>query len=185
MAAKGKWAQGIEPRHFSWIIKDQLAICERPVTAERGEISLHPANAGRGAPGEMIFVRRQYRVGKHRQGRARSDSACRKLGRAVRRRLRRESQAAGEDQEHRRQTLRQSGLRDLPGFPRSHRAPRPDPLASTPAPQANPRCASPARSPGRTAFRWPGATCCGSRSSGSSAASAARRSRSSSTPRAR
>ena len=30
MAAKGKWAQGIEPRHFHWIIKDQLAICERP-----------------------------------------------------------------------------------------------------------------------------------------------------------
>ncbi len=30
MAAKGKWAQGIQPRHFSWIIQDQLAICERP-----------------------------------------------------------------------------------------------------------------------------------------------------------
>lgn len=30
MAAKGKWAQGIQPRHFHWIIKDQLAICERP-----------------------------------------------------------------------------------------------------------------------------------------------------------
>jgi hypothetical protein len=30
MATKGKWAQGIEPRHFDWIIKDQLAICERP-----------------------------------------------------------------------------------------------------------------------------------------------------------
>ena len=28
--AKGKWAQGIEPRYFDWIIKDQLAICERP-----------------------------------------------------------------------------------------------------------------------------------------------------------
>lgn len=28
--AKGKWAQGIEPRHFSWIIQDQLAVCERP-----------------------------------------------------------------------------------------------------------------------------------------------------------
>jgi hypothetical protein len=28
--AKGKWAQGIEPRHFDWIIKDRLAICERP-----------------------------------------------------------------------------------------------------------------------------------------------------------
>jgi hypothetical protein len=28
--AKGKWAQGIEPRHFNWIIQDRLAICERP-----------------------------------------------------------------------------------------------------------------------------------------------------------
>lgn len=27
---KGKWAQGITPRHFSWIIKGKLAICERP-----------------------------------------------------------------------------------------------------------------------------------------------------------
>jgi hypothetical protein len=30
VAAKGKWAQGIQPRHFHWVIKDQLAICERP-----------------------------------------------------------------------------------------------------------------------------------------------------------
>jgi hypothetical protein len=30
MAAKGKWAQGITPRHFSWVIADRLAICERP-----------------------------------------------------------------------------------------------------------------------------------------------------------
>ncbi len=28
--AKGKWAQGIEPRHFQWVIADRLAICERP-----------------------------------------------------------------------------------------------------------------------------------------------------------
>jgi hypothetical protein len=28
--ARGKWAQGIEPRHFQWVIGDQLAICERP-----------------------------------------------------------------------------------------------------------------------------------------------------------
>ncbi len=28
--AKGKWAQGIEPRHFQWVIGDQLAISERP-----------------------------------------------------------------------------------------------------------------------------------------------------------
>ena len=27
---KGKWAQGIVPRNFAWIIKDQLAVCERP-----------------------------------------------------------------------------------------------------------------------------------------------------------
>ncbi len=30
MAGKGKWAQGIRPRNFFWIIKDQLAVCERP-----------------------------------------------------------------------------------------------------------------------------------------------------------
>ena len=28
--AKGKWAQGIQPRQFSWVIKEQLAVCERP-----------------------------------------------------------------------------------------------------------------------------------------------------------
>ncbi len=27
---KGKWAAGISPRNFAWIIKDQLAISERP-----------------------------------------------------------------------------------------------------------------------------------------------------------
>ena len=27
---KGKWAAGIEPRNFSWIIKGQLAVSERP-----------------------------------------------------------------------------------------------------------------------------------------------------------
>jgi hypothetical protein len=30
MPPKGKWAQGIKPRHFHWIIQDQLAVCERP-----------------------------------------------------------------------------------------------------------------------------------------------------------
>ena len=30
MSAKGKWARGITPRNFSWIVKDQLAVCERP-----------------------------------------------------------------------------------------------------------------------------------------------------------
>jgi hypothetical protein len=27
---RGKWAQGIEPRHFRWVIKDRVAVCERP-----------------------------------------------------------------------------------------------------------------------------------------------------------
>jgi hypothetical protein len=27
---KGKWAQGIKPRNFHWVIKDQIALCERP-----------------------------------------------------------------------------------------------------------------------------------------------------------
>jgi hypothetical protein len=27
---KGKWAKGIPPRFFAWIIKDQLAVSERP-----------------------------------------------------------------------------------------------------------------------------------------------------------
>jgi hypothetical protein len=27
---RGKWALGITPRHFTWIIKDRLAVCERP-----------------------------------------------------------------------------------------------------------------------------------------------------------
>ncbi len=30
MGMKGKWAQGIRPRNFSWVIKDRLAVCERP-----------------------------------------------------------------------------------------------------------------------------------------------------------
>jgi hypothetical protein len=27
---KGKWAQGITPRNFVWVLKDRFAICERP-----------------------------------------------------------------------------------------------------------------------------------------------------------
>ena len=27
---RGKWSKGIEPRNFGWVIKDQLAVCERP-----------------------------------------------------------------------------------------------------------------------------------------------------------
>ncbi|HUW03223.1 MAG TPA: hypothetical protein VMW08_12785 [Acidimicrobiales bacterium] len=30
MAMKGKWAQGIKPRNFAWVIQDKLAVCERP-----------------------------------------------------------------------------------------------------------------------------------------------------------
>lgn len=30
MAAKGKWAQGIMPRDFAWIMKNRLAVSERP-----------------------------------------------------------------------------------------------------------------------------------------------------------
>ena len=30
MVMKGKWAQGIQPRNFAWILKDKLAVCERP-----------------------------------------------------------------------------------------------------------------------------------------------------------
>jgi hypothetical protein len=30
VAVKGKWAQGIEPRNFRWVMKDQFAVCERP-----------------------------------------------------------------------------------------------------------------------------------------------------------
>lgn len=26
---KGKWALGIEPRHFTWVLRDRLAVCER------------------------------------------------------------------------------------------------------------------------------------------------------------
>ena len=30
MPVKGKWAQGIEPRNFRWVMKGSLAVCERP-----------------------------------------------------------------------------------------------------------------------------------------------------------
>ncbi|MET0912787.1 MAG: hypothetical protein ABWZ68_05755 [Acidimicrobiales bacterium] len=30
MTPKGKWARGIVPRNFHWIVKEQLAVCERP-----------------------------------------------------------------------------------------------------------------------------------------------------------
>lgn len=27
---KGKWASGIQPRNFTWVLRDRLAVCERP-----------------------------------------------------------------------------------------------------------------------------------------------------------
>jgi hypothetical protein len=30
VSAKGKWAKGIVPRNFCWIIKEKFAVCERP-----------------------------------------------------------------------------------------------------------------------------------------------------------
>ena len=30
MAVKSKWARGITPRNFAWVIKEKLAVCERP-----------------------------------------------------------------------------------------------------------------------------------------------------------
>jgi hypothetical protein len=30
MTMRGKWAEGIEPRHFHWIVTDSLAVSERP-----------------------------------------------------------------------------------------------------------------------------------------------------------
>ena len=30
MGMKGKWAQGIRPRNFSWVIRDRFAVSERP-----------------------------------------------------------------------------------------------------------------------------------------------------------
>jgi hypothetical protein len=29
-SVRGKWSKGIEPRNFAWVLKDQIAICERP-----------------------------------------------------------------------------------------------------------------------------------------------------------
>ena len=30
MPMKGKWAQGIQPRNFAWVLQDRFAVCERP-----------------------------------------------------------------------------------------------------------------------------------------------------------
>ena len=40
---RGKWSKGIQPRNFCWIIKDQIAICERPggYTANHRRVRRH------------------------------------------------------------------------------------------------------------------------------------------------
>jgi hypothetical protein len=47
---RGKWAKGIEPRNFAWVIKDRIAVCERPGghTANHRKVRRHE---------EIIWVR--------------------------------------------------------------------------------------------------------------------------------
>lgn len=52
MAMRGKWAEGIEPRHFNWILKDKLALCERP-----GGYGAHHRRVRRME--EIIWIRRK------------------------------------------------------------------------------------------------------------------------------
>ncbi len=49
---RGKWSKGIEPRNFCWVVKDQLAICERPggYTANHRRVRRHE---------EIIWIREQ------------------------------------------------------------------------------------------------------------------------------
>lgn len=49
---KGKWAQGIKPRNFAWVITDRLAVCERPggYGANHRKVRRHE---------EIIWVREQ------------------------------------------------------------------------------------------------------------------------------
>ena len=49
---KGKWADGIQPRNFAWVIKDQLAACERP-----GGYGAHHRRVRRQE--EIIWIRQQ------------------------------------------------------------------------------------------------------------------------------
>lgn len=49
---KGKWAEGIQPRNFAWVIKDQLAACERP-----GGYGAHHRRVRRQE--EIIWIRQQ------------------------------------------------------------------------------------------------------------------------------
>ena len=52
MPIKGKWAQGIQPRNFAWILKDKLAVCERP-----GGYGANPRRVRRQE--EIIWIREQ------------------------------------------------------------------------------------------------------------------------------
>ena len=49
---RGKWSKGIEPRNFGWVIKDQLAVCERPggYSANHRRVRRHE---------EVIWIREQ------------------------------------------------------------------------------------------------------------------------------
>ena len=49
---KGKWASGIAPRNFAWIIKDRLAISERPGGYARAHRPVR-------RPEEIIWIREQ------------------------------------------------------------------------------------------------------------------------------
>jgi hypothetical protein len=51
-AVKGKWAQGIVPRNFTWVIKDRLAVSERP-----GGYGPEPSRVRRQE--EIIWIRQQ------------------------------------------------------------------------------------------------------------------------------
>jgi hypothetical protein len=49
---KGKWAEGIQPRNFAWVIKERLAVCERP-----GGYGTHHRRVRRQE--EIIWIRQQ------------------------------------------------------------------------------------------------------------------------------
>lgn len=50
---KGKWAEGIQPRNFAWVIKEQLAVSERP-----GGYGAHHRRVRRQE--EIIWIRQQH-----------------------------------------------------------------------------------------------------------------------------
>lgn len=49
---RGRWAQGIQPKHFLWILKDQVAVCERP-----GGYGIHHRKVRRRT--EIVWLREQ------------------------------------------------------------------------------------------------------------------------------